>query len=254
MEQYLYLSMTPESLVVSMLPAVEFGKYLAVGTKKRAREQAMYFELKSDFESDYFDLQKAVQLCAPHEDGRPKHSVYVSTYRVLEHVPLEVLGSLWLVTHDGRTLELKQSPVPEEAEASHHLYQELCPVHPLIASLLAPTEFCKFVTDPNVSVHVPRICFLALQLGGMLQESDKELNWNLPYKNIQHLRDCLLELAEKEKNTKTVNRIHLQHVRYRCIESGFFVGDQNAVLHYPFPSVEELTKNHLDWWYSAQLR
>ncbi len=33
---YLYLSMTPESLVASMLPPEQFGNYLAVGTRKSA--------------------------------------------------------------------------------------------------------------------------------------------------------------------------------------------------------------------------
>ena len=252
MEYHLYLSLIPETLVVSMLPADEFGRYLAVGTKKRVREEAIFFELKADFESEYFDLQKALQHCTPHENGRPKHSVYVSTYRVLEHIPWEVFKSLWLITHDGRTLELKQGPLPTEIKGNHHLYQELCPVHPLIASLLTPTEFCKFITDPNVTVSVPKICFLELKLGKMLEESSEKQFWDLPYKNIQHLKDCLLELDEKEKITKTVNRILPKRVRYRCIRSGFFVGDQNTVLYYPFPSPEELAKNHLKWWHSAQ--
>ena len=108
MEYYIYLSLIPESLVVSMLPAQEFGKYLAIGTKKRPSEQAIYFELSKKLESDYFDLQGAIQSCKPHEDGQPKPSVYVSTYRVLEHVPLDVIGSLWLVTSNGLALELKK--------------------------------------------------------------------------------------------------------------------------------------------------
>ena len=86
----------------------------------------------------------------------------------------------------------------------------------------------------------------------MLEESSEKQFWDLPYKNIQHLKDCLLELDEKEKITKTVNRILPKRVRYRCIRSGFFVGDQNTVLYYPFPSPEELAKNHLKWWHSAQ--
>jgi len=155
MEYHLYMSLIPESLVVSMLPPQEFGRYLAIGTKKRAKEQAIYFELSNDFENEYFDLQGAIKLCTPHEDGQPKHSVYVSTYRVLEHVPLETIGSLWLVTSNGLALELKQDSLPTEAEQIHHLYQELCPVHPLIASSLDPSEFCKFITDP------PGPCFCA---------------------------------------------------------------------------------------------
>jgi len=148
MAHRVFLSVIPEALVVSMLSPGEFGSYLATGTRKRAREQAIYFELKSDFQSDYFDLETAIRRCVPHEDGQPKHSVYVSTYRVLEHVPLEAFGSLWLVTRDGLALELKQGPLPTEEGPAQHLYQELCPVHPLIASLLNPAQFCRFITSP----------------------------------------------------------------------------------------------------------
>ena len=37
MEIYLYLSIVPEALIASMLPPEEFGKYYAVGNKKRTR-------------------------------------------------------------------------------------------------------------------------------------------------------------------------------------------------------------------------
>lgn len=253
MEYHVYLSLIPEALVVSMLRPDEFGRYLAVGTKKRAREQAVYFELKGDFESNYFDMEKAIKLCTPHDDGQPKHSVYVSIYRVLEHVPLETFGSLWLATRDGLSLELKQDQLPETIEKSHHLYKELCPVHPLIASLLNPMEFCKFITDPSVSISVPTICFVDLRLGNMLDGLDQEVSWNLPYKRIKHLRNCLLELTEKEKTTKTVDRIHSARVPFRCIKTGFFVSNQDMVLYYPFPSAAEMEKTHHKWWRSAQL-
>jgi len=248
MKYHLYLSLIPEALVVSMLPPVEFGRYLAVGTKKRAKEQAMYFELKTDFKSEYFDLSKAIRHCKPHEDGQPKHSVYVSTYRVLEHVPLDALGNLCLTTPNGMTLELEQADLLAEDKDNPHLYQELCPVHPLIASLLSPTDFCKFITDPSVNISMPKICFLELQLGKMESKSWKKVSSNLPYKNISHLRDCLLELGDRGKNTKTVDRVHSPHVPYRCIKSGFFIGDQNTVLYYPFPSAAEMEKKHHRWW------
>lgn len=252
MEHHLYLSLIPEALVVSMLPAQEFGRYLAIGTKKRVKEQAIYFELSNDFESEYFDLQGAIQLCTPHEDGQPKHSVYVSTYRVLEHVPLEAIGSLWLATSNGMALELKQGPLPTETEQIHHLFQELCPVHPLIASSLDPSEFCKFITDPQVRVSVPKISFLDLRLGTVPEKPEKSDAGDMPYKNIQHLWSCMLELTEKNKTTKTVNRIYSPRVLYRCIKSGFYVGDQHKLLYYPFPSSEEMEKKHHRWWRWAQ--
>ena len=105
---YIYLSLIPESLVVSMLEPKQFGTYLSVGTKKRAREHAMYFDVTGEVKSNYFQLDKAIKDCKPHPDGEPKHSVYVSTYRALEHIELNSLGSLWLSTRDGRVLEIQK--------------------------------------------------------------------------------------------------------------------------------------------------
>ena len=253
METHLYLLLFPESLVMSMLGPSEFGAYLATGTKKRAREQAMYFELKSGVKSDYFNLEKASKSCMQHEDGRPKHSVYVSTYRVLEHVPLNVIGDLWLITRDGRGLSLQQSEPPREYEGQYHLYQELCPIHPLIASRMNAKEFNNFITNPEITVAVPRICFAEMDLADLADEPLKGDSANLPYNNIEHIRDCLIELNNKGKSTKTINRIQHEHVLYRCVKNGFFVGDQTGMLYYPFPSLVDMEKHHHNWWRSAEL-
>lgn len=248
---YNYLLLVPEALVVSMLEPVSFGTYLATGTQKRAHEVALYFDLESNLKSDYFRLEEASHDCVPHPDGAPKCSVYVSTYRVLEHVPLDAIGSLWLTTRDGRVLELKQAEVPSSFSGRYHLYQELCPVHPLIASTKNPVDFCRFITDPKVRISVPKICFFELQLGGLQDDPANEKTKSLHSKRVDHLRNCLLELANKHKTTKTVNRVQHENVPYDVIKSGFFVGDSNSLLYFPFPSVDDLEKNHHDWWRSA---
>jgi hypothetical protein len=40
---------------------------------------------------------------------------------------------------------------------------------------------------------------------------------------------------------------------YRTTKNGFFVGDQQTFLFYPFPGKEELEEKHYTWWRSAQL-
>jgi hypothetical protein len=133
------------------------------------------------------------------------------------------------------------------------LYQELCPVHPLIASTLDARQFIRFITDPDVTVSVPRICFVEMELGDLANEPSTGDAGNLPYENIQHIRDCLIEIATKGKTTKTVNRIQHEHIAYRCIKIGFFLGDHSDVVHYPFPSQEDMEKDHHYWWRSAML-
>jgi hypothetical protein len=235
-----------------MLPPEEFGNYLAVGTKKRTRGQAMFFEVDPNFESDYFDLDKIDELCKPHEDGTPKRSKYFSIYRVLEHIPLKNLKNLYLTTDDGRVLELKQGDYEKRQDTKLRLYQQLVPVNPRIASTLKPEEFVKFITDSSNPVHVPKIVFVQLGLNSLAIDPEHGSDENLPFPNIQHLRDCLTELKKSEdKPTKTVIRFLQGDLLYRTIKNGFFVGDQENFLFYEFPSIEQLENEYYPWWRSA---
>jgi hypothetical protein len=248
MKGYLYLSLLPESLVASMLPPEEFGAYLATGTLKQPHGQAMFFRVKPDFAGREFDLSNVDARCVPHPDGRPKHSLYLAIYRVLERVPLGALDSLWLVTAHGRCLELKQAKPPDSFFGKYHLYQEMGPVHPLIASSLDPVQFSRFITDPSKPIFVPRVCFVELALEGMADDPLRGKAANLPYYNIEHIRNCLAELDTK--CTKTVDRVAQQAILYRSVKSGsgFFVGDQGQILYYPYPSRDELEGKYNVWW------
>ena len=252
MGNYLYLSLIPESLVASMLPPAEFGAYMATGTLKRPHGQSMFFQVKPDARLDGFDLAAAEQRCVPHDDGRPKHSVYLGVYRVLERVPREALGDLYLTTAHGKVLAISPADAagPERA-AGYHLYQELAPVTPLIASSMGPEAFCRSITDPGKSVSVPRICFADMDLGGMADDPDDDVS-TLPYTNVEHIRDCLGELTPRgSKETKTVDRVGHRGLIYRCVKTGFYVGDPEGVTHYPYPSPKELEGEHYAWWRCA---
>lgn len=252
MKTYLYLSLMPESLIASMLPPEEFGNYFAVGTKKRTRGQAMFFEVNPDFESEFFPLKDIEKRCVPHADGTPKRSLYLSIYRVLEHLPLEQLKNLYLVTDDGRVLGLEKQSYSQSAEKELHLYQQLCPVTPRVASRLNPLEFCRFITDTTKNVSVPKIVFVEMMLDDLAKDPVHAKVNNIPYPNIDHLRDCLIGIQEqRDKNTKTVIRYLQGDILYRTCKNGFFVGDQNEFLYYPFPSKEELEDKFHSWWRSA---
>ena len=250
MATYLYLCMTPESLVASMLPPEEFGTYLAVGTKKRTRGQAIFFELASGFTSDYFDLSNIDGRCVAHPDGEPKHSVYLAIYRVLEHVPPEALRNLYLVTAHGRVLQIAPAAGPPATTGRYHLYQELCPVHPLIASALGPQDFGRFITDRSRPIWVPRICFVELALGDLASDPAGGSARDLPYPHIDHLRNCLLEL-EDGKQAKTVDRIPQAFLLYRCVHNGLFVADQQAMRYYPYPQPQDMEDRYYEWWRCA---
>lgn len=256
MKKYLYLTVTPEALISSMLPPEEFGNYLAVGSKKRTRGQALFFEVDPDFKSDFFPNKETLieEKCVAHSDGTPKRSVYLSVYRVLEHTPLDKLKELYLVTDDGRVLGLKQQVFEKKEVCNLHLYQQFIPVSPRIASTLDPAQFMRFVTDTTRPVSVPKLIFAELKLHDLANDPAHAPLNDLPYPNIDHLRDCLVELLKKDdKKTKTIIRHFSGNLLYRTCKNGFFVGDQTSFLYYPLPSRNELEETYYSWWRSAQV-
>ncbi|TVR53818.1 MAG: hypothetical protein EA425_03030 [Puniceicoccaceae bacterium] len=252
MKTYLYLNLIPEALVASHLAPTEFGPYLATGTKKRTRGQAIFFEVDPAVENGVASAREAEDLCRPHEDGSPRRSTYLGIYRILERVPLAALGRLFLTTDDGRVLPLEKGAYQPEPGRSFHLYQEFCPVKPRVVSSLAPSEFVKRITDPKEKVSVPRIVFAEMKLEELAIDPEAPEVENLPYPNLEHLRDCLRELSRKQgKPTKTVVRHIQQDILFRTIRGGFFVGDAGGLLHYPMPPIEDLESKHYAWWRSA---
>ncbi len=250
MKKYLYLSATPESLVASQLPPVDFGNYMAVGTRKRIRGQAIFFELEMD-KMENLPHNYLEERLVPYEDGEPKRSVFLSIYRVMEQIPLDALKSLFLVTDDGKVLELEANKYKPPAKDLIHLYQQFNPIATRVASKLSPPEFINFLTDSSKPVYTPKIFFVELKLGKLAMDSYAPIH-DLPYPNPDHLRDCLDRLkSSRERLTKTVIRQYKGELSYRTVKDGFFIGDTQGYLFYPFPSIEDLEDKYYYWWRSA---
>lgn len=252
MTVHLYLSLMPEALIASMLNPNEFGTYYAVGSSKKRRGQAMFVELDPDFRHDYFRIEEAIARCVSHSDGRPKKSVYVSAYRVLEHIPLQDVDTLFLVSQYGETLPLARGTEYPHSQSGLYMYQELAPVSPLVVSSLDPHAFYKLVTqDPASMIHLPATCFVDLRLDELATDPDRGSVGDLPYTNLPHLRECLVELRDKTIHTKMVNRTADTEFAYRTIASGIYIGNQEELAFFPLPSRPELRSTHYTWWRSA---
>jgi hypothetical protein len=252
MKTYLYLSLIPESLVASHLSPDEFGAYLSVGSQKRSRGQAIFFKLTDAYAESHL---RSIGLDASLERtaGQPlRRSAYISIYRVLEQTPLSALESLHLATDDGRVLTLHPSVYQPDLAPRFHLYQEFCPVTPRVISTLEPQAFAQQMTDASKPVSVPALVFAELKLEGLAEDPEAKAD-NLPYSNIEHMRDCMRELRSKpNKQMKTVVRHLQQDVLYRTLRGGLFVATAGGgFLSFPLPSREELESTLYPWWRSA---
>jgi hypothetical protein len=253
---HLYLSMIPEALIASMLSPEEFGVYYAVGSAKKSRGQAVFFEVDPSYRSEHLRIDEGISRCVRHEDGSPKRSIYISVYRALEHVSLDALQKLYLVTPDGRSLALDPAVGTPPDSAGLHLYKEIAPVHPLVVSNLGAADFFDLISrTPTSLLSLPAICFVELKLGELAENPQHGAVRDLPYSNIPHLRQCLIDLKTKTVSAKMVDRVDPAAFPYRMIKNGVCVGNraEGRLTYFPMPSPEELRAKHYRWWRSANV-
>lgn len=252
MKTYLYISLLPEALVASHLAPDAYGAYLATGPKHVSRGPAIFFRLSDDYAREKlrdFGLERAFAA----DGSRVRRSAYLSIYRVLETTPLPAIESLHLATEDGHVLTLRPGAPASANGQRFHLYQQFCPVTPRVVSTLAPREFAARITDRSERVSLPALVFAELKLEQLARNPDATEVNNLPYPNLEHLRECLRELQAKPgKTTKTVIRYLQQDVLFRTIRGGFYVAASGGgLVAFPMPAPGELETTHYPWWRSA---
>ncbi|HZK04562.1 MAG TPA: hypothetical protein VFC82_01790 [Actinomycetaceae bacterium] len=254
MESHLYVSTVPEALIVSQLPPEQFGQYYATGYARLSKGQVVFLELDPTFRHDYFPLDEALARTIPHPDGRPKNSTYVSTYRVIEHVPVSAIRRLYLSTEYGATIPLDRGDTLPDDGGGLHLYQELAPVRSLVAASLPPRAFYDSITASTTTlVNFPALCFVELTIGELAADPERGAVGDLPYDNMSHLRECLVEVQEPGKGTKMVERQSNMSHPYRTVKtgSGFYYGNGEDLAFFPMPEHDWLRTHHTQWWNQA---
>ena len=254
MSSHLYFSLIPEALIASMLTPEQFGQYYATGFKFKSKGQAVFFEVDPTFRHPFFDIEGCLQRCKPRADGSPKNSVYISMYRVLEHLSIDALGKLYLTTAMGSTLGLERGTTLPPVRHELHMYQALSPINSLVVSSLDPRSYYTDIsTEPSHSFSFPGVCFVELELGRLATDPANGQEGDLPYTFMQHLREALVEVTHKDKQNKLVHRVHSLQFPYRMVKDGFYLGIGADLVYYPMPSHDTLRRDHITWWRSANI-
>jgi hypothetical protein len=119
---------------------------------------------------------------------------------------------------------------------------------------MGPREFfVLIVKTPTSLLMLPAVFFAELQLGELADNPEYGSVGNLPYANMDHLRQCLVDLRTKTVHTKMVDRTSPASFPYRTLRTGFFLGNQERLMCFPMPSQEELRSKHYRWWRSANM-
>ncbi len=253
METRFYLSIFPqEALIASQLEPEQFGQYMSTGKKNGSYEKIVFIEIEGG-NGSYFDWKHAEQNCVRHEDGEPKNSLWMSVYRALEHVPMKALKTMYLVTNDGRSLAIE----PKEYDGSGDdrpfwVYQEVCPIRPLVVSTYQPDQFSEHMTHKDVKVAVPKIAFADLKVIDFDNLEDTGNVGSVYDTNLDHLKECIRSVrGDAVKKVKNVERSRTESFGYQTIRRGIFIGEGATVVEYSMPELDKIRMNHFDWGRSA---
>lgn len=252
----LYMIVSPNNaLVASQLDPAQFGEHYTIGSAKHHEGKVIFAELDPAFRDPYFDIEHYLALTVPHSDGTPKKTKYICSYGVLEHVKLSALRGLFLVTVNGKVLELKSKPYTVKNEPGLvRIYQEVTPLSNLVASTLDQRAFGAYLTAETRSKGAPKVCFtqydfdiaafLKTTKAGHIKHSP------IPDTNLNRLLEYLTELERQPgKKTKTLNlNSTLPKVSYKLIRHGFWFAGGGEFVFFPMPTLAKLESDHYEWW------
>jgi hypothetical protein len=253
----LYVILYPNtSLIASQLGPEQFAKHYISGSTRHYDGKMMFAEINPTYRHPYFRIDEALKEVHPHEDGRPKATKFISCYRVLEHIKLDVLERLYLTTSEGHCLGLDVGSHQESETESGKLrvYAEIAPLRMLALARHSLEEFGHYITDPNNAKGAPVLFYTQLELEVDEFLSDFDANPMLvspiPGLHPSKLRDAILELRNKRSKPLKGISLHstFEKIPYRIVQGGFMFASAGATRFFPLPDLHVIENLNYKFW------
>ncbi|MDO5734527.1 MAG: hypothetical protein Q4P08_05310 [Eubacteriales bacterium] len=252
-EPHLYMICYPNrALVLSQLSPDDFGFKYNYGSASYYSGKLIFAEIDINYRNPYFRIDEAMKSLKPHEDGSPKATKYVSSYRVLEHIEIDAIKTLYLANADGTSLALEETKYePSPAENDIKVYAELTPLTMLTLSKWDLRKFGHHFTNPENILGVPRLLYLQVELkvDEFLREFDMNPFITPPLEGVHpsKLRDAILDLrARPDKFMKGITLdTSFTKESYLKIKNGFMFMDSKQEKYFKMPSHEEIEEQNL---------
>jgi hypothetical protein len=253
---HLYAILFPSTaLVGSQLSPEEFGRHFISGSSKYYAGKLIFVEVQADYRHPFLKIDEMMKHLTPHEDGSPRATKYVSTYRVLEHLDYDALLNLYITTPEGYTLELKPgSQGPERQPGLIRAYAEINPVSMMLLSDLSFSEFGKFITAPDSRVGAPVMLFTQIEMDPdeFLAAFDANPLLPSPIPDIHPsvLRKSIWELRQfPDKHTKGLSPASpLGKISFKNLRHGFLFATQDKTKFYPMPDIKVIEETNFKFW------
>jgi hypothetical protein len=253
----LYSILYPNSaLVASQLTPEQFSKHYISGSTRFYDGKMIFAEIDTSFRSPYFEIDETLKEVIPHEDGRPKATKFICSYRVLEHLDPEKITRLYLTTAEGHCLELEPGEYVESPEDRNSLriYAEIVPLRMLALARHSFKEFGAYITNPDNPKGAPALFYTQLELDvdDFLTEFDNNPMMISPIQGLHpsKLRDAILELRRVVTKPLKGISLHssLEKLSYRQVQNGFMFATGGKSLFFPMPDPHEIENRNYKFW------
>ncbi len=256
--KHLYFILFPNNaLVASQLSPELFAKHYTVGASRHYEGKVIFAEIDINFRHPFFTIDKILKETIQHEDGRPKATKFISTYRVLEHIDYSAIQKLYLVSPDGYCISLEESPYSDMHKPGFiRIFAEIAPMRMLVLSDHNFIDFGKYITNPANTKSAPKQFYTQIELDMVefLDEFEKNPFHPTPIKGLHSstLRDGFLEMRKyPDKHSKGLcMNSSLNRLSYKLIRHGFMFSSQEESRYFPMPSSEEIEKTNFKFWRS----
>ena len=254
-ENRLYMVLYPNAaLIASQYEPDMFARHYTSGSSRHYQGKVIFAEVDVGYRNAFFDIENILKELKPHEDGRPKATKFIASYRVLEHVDLSAIGNLYLSTEEGHCIGLERGDYDRSHKESIRIYAELNPMRMLVMSKLNPPAFGAYITDPSNHKSAPKQFYtqLNIDLQEFLEEFEKNPFQPSPIAVLHPstIRDAFVELTSSPaKSSKGIALdSNLDHMSYRLLKHGFTFATKGESIFYPLPDQRTIEARNLKFW------
>ena len=255
-ESHLYVILYPNmALVASQYPPKAFARHYCMGSARHYDGKVIFAEIDVTYRHPYFDIDTGMQALVPHEDGRPKATKFICSYRVLEHLDFDAIRKLYLTNPDGTCLGLDPAPYDKTHKPDFlRIMAEVAPLRMLVLTNFDFSQYGKWITDPLNTKGAPKVLYTQFDLNIADFMNDFEdnplMHPPLPSLHPSKLRDAILELHESSgKHTNGLGLdCNLNRKSYSRIRHGFMFASQEKELFFPMPTVDEIEHLNYRFW------
>jgi hypothetical protein len=255
---HLYAIFYPNpALIASQYTPDQFCGHFRSGSTRYYGGKMIYAEIDLDFRDPYFDIEGGLAALIPHEDGRPKATKFISSYRVLEHISFGALKNLYLANPDGTSFALNEAVYNQKHKPDDlRIMAEITPIRMTVLTTFNFSEFGKFITHPDNRKGAPKVLYtqMELDIDAFLERLKKNPLMEPPLQNLHpaRLRDAVLELqSNRSKRSKGLSLdLAFDSKSFRQIRHGFMFSSQEEEKFFHMPSLEEIERSNFRFFKS----